>query len=217
MKTVITIENGAVSIQQDGAPLSVTHADIRAAGAPVGPFDQFTGPWRPGDRLPTEMEQMLKPDWFRDLPDTNIETRTVANFGASRIVAANMGGETPLVYPSGSQSLTLVKGVAQGITAYSFVIPEGDHPGVGRISLAQAESGDCAGTFAIATEKGATQGPSVLDVQTGNMPVFNFQVGQNKPGYGPELPQGVVLYINAKYTGSPGSDQLVQIEAHDRI
>lgn len=213
MKTVITIEDGLVNIEQDGAPVKVA----AAAGGFVGPFDQFSGPWKTGDRKPTEMEQMLKPDWFRDLPDTNIETRTATNFGASRTVTANMGGETPLLYPSGSQSLTLVGGVTQGITAYSFIIPEGYKVGGGRISLAQAISGDCAGTFAISTERGPTEGPSVSAQYKGNMPVFAFQVGQAEPGYGPSLPRGVVLYVNARYEGSPGSDQLVQIEAHDRV
>lgn len=207
----------AIAPQVDTKKLTIGPIEGAISGRRVvGPRDQFIGPWQPGDRQPTEMEQVSKPDWFRDLPNTNIETRTVENFGASRTVAANMGGETPLIYPSGSQSLTLVTGVVPGITAYSFVIPEGSKPGVGRISLTQAESGDCAGTFAISTEKGATQGPSVLDVQTGNMPVFHFQAGKGKPGYGQLLPTGVVLYLNAKYTGSPGSNQLVQIEAHDR-
>ena len=136
-------------------------------------------------------------------------------FNASATVAFNKGGQTPLRFAASEQQRTHVTGVSAGLTAYSFTVNDA-RPGSGTISLAQAEVGDCAGVFAISEEAGATEGDNVLARYAGNMPVFNYQVGSNKPGYGPELVPGTKYYVNAFYMGNPGADQIVEIAGHRR-
>lgn len=136
-------------------------------------------------------------------------------FNASATVTFVKDGETPIRYAAGEQQRTHVTGVSAALTAYGFTVSD-TGPGSGTISLAQAEAGDCAGVFAISTKPGVTEGDDVLAQYKGNMPVFNFQVGSNKPGYGPELVPGTKYYVNALYMGNPGADQIVEIAGHRR-
>lgn len=138
-----------------------------------------------------------------------------SRFNASATVAFVKDGETPIRYAAGEQQRTHVTGVSAALTAYGFTVTDA-RPGSGTISLAQAETGDCAGVFAISTERGATEGDNVLAQYKGNMPVFHYQVGSNKPGYGPELVPGTKYYVNALYMGNPGTDQIVEIAGHRR-
>lgn len=142
-------------------------------------------------------------------------TAPTNKYNASATVAFNAGGVTPLRYNATQQQRTHVTGVTAALTAYGINVDDAA-PGSGTISLAQAEAGDCAGVFAISTVQGATEGDDVLAQYKGNMPVFNFQVGTNKPGYGPQLYAGIQYYLNARYMGNPGTDQIVEIAGHRR-
>lgn len=196
----VVIVDGATPQADAQQPVS---ADNRK---PVGPRDQFTGPWRPGDRQPTDMEQMMKPEWFRDLPDGRSGTDEPGGGGPSATVGFVLGGVVKIGYPQGNQKQTRVTGCVPGLVAYDIgPVLLGKGLGTARVSIAQESSGDAAGRFNVATEPGVDSGASVLAEYEGNMPVFNIDVTADMPK----------LYVNARYT-SVSANQLVQVEAHDR-
>ena len=210
--TRVVIDDAEILVahQQTGAATGNVAAGSSESGngKPVGPFDQFTGPWKAGDRQPTEMEQIMKPDWFRDLPDGRTGTDEQGGGGPSATVGFVLGGIVKIGYPQGNRKLTRVTGCVPGLVAYDIgPVLLGKGPGVARVSIAQESSGDAAGKFAVATEPGVLVGPSVIgSPYEGNMPVFNIGVTADMPK----------LYVNAQYS-SVSANQLVQVEAHDRV
>lgn len=121
---------------------SPTKADIKQAMSvevandkPVGPRDLFSRPWRTGDRQPTDMEQIVKPDWFKDLPNGNAGQQTGGG-GPSATVAFVPDGVVKIGYPQGNQKQTRVTGCAPGLVAYDIgPVLLGKGPGTARVSM----------------------------------------------------------------------------------
>lgn len=67
-------DNPVISVDGAPAPAAASAtplATVVAKGSPF--FDKWSDErvWQPGDRWPNVMEQILKPQWFRNLPDTD--------------------------------------------------------------------------------------------------------------------------------------------------
>lgn len=221
MKTVITITDGAVAITQDDKPLNVTAAQPRTDADPVGPFDQFTRPWRPGDRNPTGEEMMFKPDWFKEYGKEQPGPQTGGGTTSGGKVPFSIGGRLALPYPAGTQRGWELTGVAAGMCALALgKMPAGSRAGGGYLSLVGAHLDTCPIVrTAWATEPGVFVGPAVLGTPGGatNRITSYFVVGkQGGGGFGPELPVGQEVFFNVEFAEGVPAEVRAEIAAHDR-
>lgn len=191
------VKGGAVA----GATASSAPASAGAgtdARAPVGPYDQFAGPWRPGDRLPTEMEQITKPNWFLDLPNTNIDDPNgPAPVYFSNTISFFPGIVVDLPWPQlGQQKTRVVMNGQTGKLAVRITVPRdsavGKRSKMGFVRTAGINDRD----FVAAS--GLLSVPHVINRGDMKNPEFTFTVdkGSETPGMDTDLSGAQVVYAS---------------------